>query len=707
MTKTYLGLLLEKRLALIFLLLPFTACATDKPSLEERLLVSMSSLYDQQEQETPPSSAIETPEEEGEMDKDLFTKIEAYKARGPDQLRPAVKTTSFSMTEEVSVAADEMPISDFVHYIFSDVFGVNYLVDSKIKELKAPVTLNLHQVVTEHRLFELVKDLLKQHGVSVYEKEGVFYLWGDAKNKDILVGIGSTISDIPSTTGEIQQLIPIKYADVLNLFQFLPKNRDFQMTPSSDENMLLVTGTKDQVEQIIHMVNVIDRPAMRGRYVGTLNLNYWNPSEMAGKLSELLEQEGIPVARQAGKRGVYFNAIDRWGTLIFFAAQENWLERVQYWSKLLDVPVKGDRKQYFLFSPQNSKATDLEESLKNILGFGVPDEISQNKNTQRDASKAGQTPSGAGSSTNRVQTAFSDGDVRVAVDENTNALIIYTTPHRYRDIESLLKRLDKIPVQVLLDATVAEVTLTDSLQYGVEWFIKNTDQEQESLIQTDLDLGSGGLSYSMVTDTGKFQLLMNALAQEDLIKVLFSPRVTVRDGKSASISVGTDIPIVTGEATSSQVSSEGDTGIVRSIQYRSTGVALQVTPSVHAQGVVTLEIYQEVSEEGDPGVSGSPVILNRNISTEVVAGDGQTVLLGGLITENESQGMSKVPILGNIPILGNLFRTTTSSKDRTELVIMITPKIIRSTQQIDEMRDALFESFEYLGRGVERLKAEE
>ncbi|MFH1295684.1 MAG: type II secretion system protein GspD, partial [Bacteroidota bacterium] len=286
------------------------------------------------------------------------------------------------------------------------------------------------------------------------------------------------------------------------------------------------------------------------------------------------------------------------------------------------------------------------------------------------------------------------------VDGNRNALIIYATPKKYNSLESLLKKLDVMPVQVLIEASVAEVTLTDTLQYGLEWFLKNNDKKQTSIFQTlgGLGLGSGGLDASLITDSEKFQMLINALAQEDMVKILSSPRVTVRDGKSASIIVGTEVPVTTSEATTSEVTEEGSSGIIRSVQYRSTGVSLQVTPSVHAKGVVTLEITQEVSEAQSNTTSdiSSPMILNRTITTEVVAGDGQTVLLGGLIKENKSETVTRIPLLGSIPILGHLFKTTSKGSDRTELVIMITPHIIRNTQQIDEMRAAIFESFEHI-----------
>ena len=186
---------------------------------------------------------------------------------------------------------------------------------------------------------------------------------------------------------------------------------------------------------------------------------------------------------------------------------------------------------------------------------------------------------------------------------------------------------------------------------------------------------------------------------KDIAMIAGDVRVAVRDGKAASIIVGTEAPVTTSEATSPYIQAEGTSGIIRSIQYRSTGVSLQVTPSVHAKGVVTLEITQEVSEAQANTTSdiSSPIILNRTITTEVVAADGQTVLLGGLIKENKSETVTKIPFFGSIPIIGHLFKTTSKGFVRTELVIMITPHIIRNTQQIDEMREAIFESFEHIG----------
>ena len=633
-----------------------------------------------------------------EAPRDEFKILEPSGPKEAPKARPASKRTSLSKTKMVAVAVDQMPIPDFIHYIFSDIFSVNYVVDNKIKTLQVPVTLKLTKDVSEYQLFELVSELLRSHGISIYLKDDVYYIWADSKGKEIVVGIGESIDDIPATTGEVQQIVPITFLDALNVVNFLPQLPGVKFIAAMGENVVVVTGPREQVEQIVKSIGILDRPAMRGRYIGMARLTYWNPPDMIKKLSEILGEEGAPIAERAGQKGLYFTGLERWGTIIFFASDKGWLERVRYWVKVLDVPYTKEGRQFFLYYPQNSKATELGESLQKILGLKGA-EISPRAGVR----PAGQEPPPTGGRETAVtqeigrQVSAIAGEAAVVVDETRNALIIYTTPGTYETLAALLKKLDVMPVQVLLETTIAEVTLKDALQYGLEWYLKNTAGSQTTIVQTlgGLGLGSGGLNLATITDSEKFKLLINALATQDMIKILSSPRVTVRDGKSAAIVVGTEVPVLTSTTTTANVPG----GIIQSIQYRNTGVQLRVTPSVQAQGVVTLQISQEVSEAQSNPTSGidSPIILNRTINTEVVAADKQTVLIGGLIQENTSSTVKKVPLLGDIPLLGFLFKTTTKGVNRTELVIILTPHIVRDTQQMEELRDAIVNSFESIG----------
>jgi general secretion pathway protein D len=710
------------------------ACAHQEeppPPLEERLRMRIIRMYSKSSPpQAAPNLAEQTPAQIPPRDKAAFSRLTPLRRLAGPGARPTVQQLGFGETEIVNVAVDEMPLSDFIHYVFADILQVNYVVDSQVEKSRKPITLNLNQTISKQQLFEVVANVLKQHGLSVHIKDDTFYIWKAGPAQDVAIGIGATAADIPTTFGDIQQIIPIKYMDAQNLLSFVPQSAGIKAVAALRENVLVVTGSRDQVEQVISVVNMLDRPAMRGWFVGMLRLQYWNPADMAQELTEILTQEGIPVAKMTGQKGVYMNQLDRLESLLIFAAEKEWLERVRYWAKILDVPVARAQRQFFLYFPDNSKATELGDSLNKIFGVamdgsgegrgdatgmrgsrtvwsGAP-AASPGSNRSPDAPQTGAAAGSPGEAPagRQAPSAETDiipglpmigGDVKIAVDENRNALIIYATPEEYNMIKSLMQRLDVMPGQVLIQATFAEVTLKDTLQYGLEWFLEQEIGDVTTTLSTlgGLGLGNAGLAGTLISDSAKFQMIFNMLMQEDLVKILQSPRVTVRDGKSAYFMVGQEVPIIMSEATSADLVVEGTTGIVRSIQYRNTGVTLNVTPSIHTKGVVTLEIAQEVSEAQTNTVSDidSPLILNRNITTEVVTGDGQTVLLGGLIRENASESVNSVPFLGSIPILGFLFKTTSKNIDRTELVVLVTPRIIKNTQDIDEMRDAIFDSF--------------
>lgn len=679
-----------------FITLFFMSCAHKLPPLEERLMVRLSNQYAEKEVEST-ETRVEVDAKESVpaflREGGKFREVAPLKYRGPASITPSIEKHHFSKEKMVVVEADGMPIPDFMHHVFSELLGVNYVMDNRIKTSSTLISLDIHNKISEQRLFDIVREVLHKNNLSIYLKDNIFYIWAGLKTKGFVLGVGSSEGDVPMTLGQIQQLIPIKYADVKNIKNLIPAVKDTRISVSANDNILVVRGTREQVLDVVRVVNALDRPAMRGRFAGIIKLSYWDPLDMVHQLREILSQEGVPVTKMPGKRGLYFSALDRWGTILFFAHEKEWISRVKYWIDILDVPPEIDESRYFLYFPQNSKASEIAESLRKILGISGEGSSSKVNFLKESPTKKGKKQ---GEEKKLKKIDINKDNTRIAVDENRNALIIYATPYKYNKLKLLITKLDIMPVQVLIEASIAEVTLTDGLQYGVEWYLKNTSGSQTSILQTlgGLGVGSGGLNYSILTDSKKFQLLLNALSQEGMIKILSSPRLTVRDGRSASIIVGTEVPVITSESTTSEVITEGTSGIVRSIQYRRTGVSLTVTPSVHAKGVVTLQISQEVSEAQTNTTSNisSPMILNRSLSTEVSAADGQTIIIGGLIKEKKSETISKVPILGDIPILGYLFRTKSLSIERTELIVMITPRIIRNTQQIDEMRDSIIKS---------------
>jgi general secretion pathway protein D len=252
-------------------------------------------------------------------------------------------------------------------------------------------------------------------------------------------------------------------------------------------------------------------------------------------------------------------------------------------------------------------------------------------------------------------------------------------------VEATLRKLDLVPLQVLIEATIAEVTLRDQLQYGLQWFFSEGNHSGSLVDVTGASIPTQvlpGFSYLFAATNAR--VVLNALDSITDVNVISSPSLLVLDNETATLVVGDTVPIRTEEAAT-------DTGIVSSFQQLETGIRLTVTPRVNAGGLVILEIVQEVSDAIATTTSGidSPTIQQRRIETTVAIQSGETIALGGLIKDSKSKGKSGLPILHNLPIIGALFGETSADKLRTELLVVLTPTVVRGVQEAREVTKEL------------------
>ncbi|WP_150047694.1 type II secretion system secretin GspD [Methylomonas rhizoryzae] len=287
-------------------------------------------------------------------------------------------------------------------------------------------------------------------------------------------------------------------------------------------------------------------------------------------------------------------------------------------------------------------------------------------------------------------------NVRIIPDETNNALIIVAGSQEYAKIEKVIKQLDVLPLQVLIDATIVEVTLNNDLQYGIEWFFSHQngginevsggspgkDSGGISLSDIGTAAATSGFSYAFASNTGDIKAVLNAAASKNNVNVISSPSLMVLNNQEASIRVGDSVPIRS-SVTSNTSSTTTTNGIVQtsSIQMIDTGVNLQVRPRVNAGGLVLMDVLQSVDQAVKTDTSesiDSPTIQKREIQTQVAVQSGETLVLGGLIKEDNTYNKSGVPLLHEIPLLGPLFGATTRNKDKKELVVMITPRVVNS-----------------------------
>lgn len=423
--------------------------------------------------------------------------------------------------------------------------------------------------------------------------------------------------------------------------------------------------------------------------------------------------------------------VERLNALVVVTPRSHLLAQVETWIRRLDRPSDALEAGLFVYPVQNGSALQLAEMLNGLFsgqsGQGksggvaagsAPTQFSQGGGLGGGGLGTGMTgnsgSTGSGSSplgtafgatgnktasnnTSLTSTSQLEGNVRVVADEKRNALLIRAPRTEYRRIEQALRELDKAPMQVLIEASIVEVSLTGNLEYGVEWYLQNgLGQGKEG--QASLNMRQSGtiaakqpgFSYSIVNldKANLVRATLNALATKSQVRLLSNPSVLVLNNHSASIQVGRQQPI--------RSSTSVTTGnlVTESITYKDTGVMLSVTPSVNAGGLISMDITQQVTDVGDTDIpTGQRFFQTRQIQTRVAVRSGEPIVLGGLIRENDSGSRSGIPGLADIPLLGALFSTTSNQRDRTELLVLMTPRAIEDDDQLRsasaEMRERM------------------
>jgi general secretion pathway protein D len=415
-------------------------------------------------------------------------------------------------------------------------------------------------------------------------------------------------------------------------------------------------------------------------------------------------------------------AMEKVNGILAISRQRQYLEDVNRWIEILDRQGQNNEPRLFVYKVQNSRSRDLARTLNRAFGRGSGD--SEGATEQQQAAFAdsgaadGASPASApapqasgGIYSNYVAAARpaiaspeaaralgdtgEQGDsgsaagpdgVQITSDDTNNAILVYGTPRQYAVIEDALRKLDVPPMQVLIEAAITEVSLTDDLRYGLQW---NFIEGNENAVLTDSATGIGltrevpGFSF-LFGNSGSLTGVLNALEGKTKVNVVSAPKLLVINNQTASLQVGNQVPILTQNSTSTI---GGDSPVINAIEYRDTGVILRITPRVNGSGLVLLDITQEVSDVLSSRASGSsinsPTISTRKVSTSVAVQDGQVLALGGLIRNIQTRDKTGIPFLSQIPIIGGLFGRQVEATDKIELVILLKPRVVRT---VDDAR---------------------
>ena len=509
---------------------------------------------------------------------------------------------------------------------------------------------------------------------------------------------------------------------------FIAENASIRI--DKKRNLIIVSGTQQEISAVQETIAIFDVDWLRGMSVGLYPLDYVTPKTMKAELETVLGALDAEEDNDVLGGLVRTVAIERLQSVLLVGSTPAALREAEIWLHRLDRPGESVNRHLFVYRVQNAKADELGSILREIFNMSgrAPDEVTQTDANRTDsyygATEGGSTASTlheqvradltSGKGTDSAGLALPSGQsINIIADDTRNALVILATPEEYEMMRAALAKLDIVPLQVLIEASIIEVSLKDELGYGVEWFFKNNfERGNVTGGRGTLDLGSPGItalspsfSYAVLDNIDQARIALNALEQETQVNVLSSPSLMVLDNQTAYFNVGDEIPVPARQSVSNI---NPDSPTVNEIQFRQTGITLSVTPRVNTSGLVTMKISQEVSNAVSTTSSDidAPTIQQRQLESTVAVHSGETLVLGGLIQETTSNAESGIPLLRRIPLLGKLFGETKEEQRRTELLVLITPRVVSDRSDVREIMEEFRQKLQGIAPAIQVTPAE-
>lgn len=623
--------------------------------------------------------------------------------RGTGQLvGPAPAAASTTTDGDVNLNFTNADVRDVAKAVLGDILGLTYAVTP---EAEGQLTIQTGRPIRRQDVLRTFEVSLRGADLGIL-REGDLYTvlpLRDAQRRGAMVGAGEP--------GYGTEAIPLRFVGAEELRALLQPlvPPDAKVAADEAHSQMLVTGSTESRRSLRDLIGQFDVDWLRGVSFGLIVPRWTEVTGLVEQLTQLLNAEGVPTAGT-----LRFVPIRQVNGVLVIATRADYLERVRGLVDMLDQEAQGTRRRLFVYRVQNGRAADLAKVLVNAFGG----EGASSATAPAPSPAASGTASLATAGTNSMpgletddslpmptmdgaattaplsfDLGESEGAVTISADETTNSIVVHARPAQYEIVEDALRRLDVLPLQVMIESAVTEVTLNEELRYGVQWFFQtgNSSFTLSEFANGAIGQIFPGFSY-LVSNGDSITGVLNALSEVTNIDVVSAPKLLVLNNQTATLQVGDQVPIATQSAQSVDTA---DSRVVNSIEYRDTGIILRITPRVNDSGLVLLDIAQEVSNVVKTSTSDldSPTIQQRRIASSIAVQDGQTVALGGLITEDRQEGGSGIPVLRKIPVLGALFGAKSRTRERTELLILLTPRVIRNAVDArritDELRDKI------------------
>ncbi|MBL8551353.1 MAG: hypothetical protein JNJ73_15315 [Hyphomonadaceae bacterium] len=550
---------------------------------------------------------------------------------------------------KLDIVFDRAPVAQVAESLLADMAGGNVIVDPRVS---GEITIHSHGQLTAAELPDFLRRSLAAIDVELVETSPGAYLVRPAASQSGGSPVVHRAGGLTRAGVVIVGLRFVSATEMTRLLQPFARN-GVTVQPETSRELLILSGPPDQVQNLVQTIELLDVDWLDGVSFALAPLEYTEPAALIEEVRTLFGGAGGPIGTM-----VEFVPMPSRRAVLVLAKRPERLDQALNWIAQLDKPVRRGGGRVHFLPLANADAARVAETLSGLF------EGAEN--------------------------------VRITADAGRNALIVQSDPAQLQDIAALVEQLDAPVEQVMIETTIAEVTLNNDMRFGVQWSFDTRDGGQATLSEASSGAVVArfpGLSYSY---GGNYvQAALNALSSRTNVEVISSPVVVTLDNQEATLQVGDEVPIVTQSAVSVVTP---DAPIINSVQYRETGILLKVKPRISSTGAITLEVTQEASEVASTTTSGidSPTIQQRRFQSTVSVADGQTVALGGLIRANRTRTNSGVPLLADVPVLGAAFRNSTRATRRTELIVFLTPRIVRTSADAASVTNDLQQRLERL-----------
>ena len=609
---------------------------------------------------------------------------------------PAATRSLSEKAQTYTFAFHDADISQVSAEILGKALGLTYTVDPGVM---GKMSFQIDKRLTGAQLLEAFEVVLEESDVSLVREGGTLAV--KPRDKAKLSTRVRSLSDGIRSAGYQTLAVPVDFASPSEIAKALVAvtSKDIVVFEDDKLGLLVLGGSQSELESAVETIHLFDTVGFQDTRIRFFDLQQAAAPNVATDLNKLIEASKMS--------GVTVAPLKRLNGLFVVAQSQTSLAKVGDWIRKLDVPSREKTLSLWVYRPRNLTADALSAALNGVIGGQAGGSSASAAGTQTTSASAsgsaatsgtvplsagGPLPFGgsAGANTPATTVSSEDDPVRLGVDKQSNTLIVSASQAHWVQIQRTLDELDRTPGQVLIEASILEVSLSDQFNAGVDWSVMN---DGGRLTTSNINSAAGtvaqGIPGFSVTFLQKdIQAAVSALSAKTTVEVVSAPKIVALDNHQAKLSVGDDVPITT---QAEQSTSSAGAPVLNSVSYRSTGVILTVTPRIGGDGRVTLEISQEVSSVAQTTSSNinSPTIQERKVSTTLVIGNGGVVALGGMISSNRNITDSGIPLLQSIPWAGNLFKTHTKSLQKTELIVLISAKIIPDNAAADKATAAL------------------